>query len=849
VAYLGLRVAAPTSLLEVIDDDVLNTRACNIAEFTPPSHGWVTKFGAWCGRQSGIVTRYDALYTTNTDGSPGERLGYTRSASISGDMLTAAGGTNVEAAVYLTSRVFSPSNLAIRVEGGRLYRYGMRSHGGNIGIAVHSGTGADTTHWRRQIASGYPADPFGHTSTGQHGKLAVYVVWTENSAPSAPGSLLPVSGSSLNTTTPTFEGTFADADITPHGDQLREYQLELRQLGQTTLLWQSTYTAISTEITAKKFTRPYGGSALTAGTSYEWRARVADATLTYGAWTAWTGFAINAAGVATPTTPTGEIASGAGINWVASWTHPSATSTDRVQVRVLQGATVVKLGAEVTKTVLNAAAFTVTAAEAGIGTLVAGTSYTWQIRGRATPAGLWSPWSAAMAFYVNAAPNTPTDLQPPSGAASTARPLLEFLSLDIDDDVAILTAELRLKANDGSVLFTRVPAYNATRGAWEYQTTSADYASFGTFKWDARVYDGTTYSAYSAEQTFVYASGPAVAYVFPTANQVLATSTPAITWTAITGQTKSRVTVYTANNTLAVYDSGTVTSAATDHTLPAGRLKNGIAYDVVVCLTDTNNVTGCGLRQPFSVSYPVTDLLTNVTASAVRAPGDVDLANTLLSWGITTYAPGAFAGYVIRRWPTGLPEDATAPLRTLTGVSQTTWTDFHAPPGVDLTYGVSQLIRIGADTAESAMVEASVTLVLTTVIVASVADPHGKRAVLRWSPGSRGGTIDANASTYETWGSGGKPEVVYGPGGKRVVDASFTVITDEYQSARGHLEAIEGLARAATTDLASGTVSYRDERERLFGWISSFSYARRETRGWTVKLRVEETNYIEGAGE
>ena len=849
MAYLGLRIAAPTSLYEQIDDDAFNTRALDLPELVFPAHGWVTKFGAWCGGATGTPKRYDALYTTNPDGSPGERLGHSAGQNISGTMTSASGGTNVESSVYVTSRVFSPSNLAIRVEAGRLYRFGIRSQTANLGVAVYSGAGADATHWRRQITSGYPADPFGHTSTGQHGKLAVYVVWTENSAPSAPGSLVPVAGASLNTTTPTFEGTFADADITPHGDQLREYQLELRQVGQTALLWQSTYTASSTEITAKKFTRLYGGSALSTGTSYEWRARVADATLTYGAWSAWTGFAVNAAGVATPTTPTGEIASGASIAWVASWTHPTAVSTDRVQVRVLQGATVVKLGAEVTKTVASGAAFTVTAAEAGIGTLVVGTNYTWQVRGRATPAGLWSPWSAALAFYINAAPNTPTALQPPSGAASTARPLLEFRATDVDDDVAGLTAELRIKGSDGSVLFTRVPAYNATLGVWQYQTTSTDYASFGTFKWDARAFDGTTHSAYSAEQTFVYASGPAVTYVLPTANQAIATSTPAITWTAIANQTKYRVLIYYSDSPYLVYDSGTITSTATDHTIPSGRLINTGYYDVVVSLTDATNVTGSGLRQPFNVAYPVPDPLISVVASAVRAPGDVDLANTLLSWGATTYAPGAFAGYIIRRWPTGLPEQATAPLRTLTGVSQTTWTDFHAPPGVDLTYGVSQLIRIGADTAESAMVEASVTLVLTTVIVASVKDPHGKRAVLRWSPGSRGGTIDANASTYETWGSGGKPEVVYGPGGKRVVDASFTVITDEYQSARAHLEAIEGLARAAATDLASGVVSYRDERERLFGWVSSFSYTRRETSGWTVKLRVEETNYVEGAGE
>jgi len=270
-----------------------------------------------------------------------------------------------------------------------------------------------------------PPDPFGAYTNSIEGHLSAYADGWINEAPLTPNNLSP--SGSINETAPVFSGDFRDRNGTygdtsgtgiDSGDRLNQYHIQVRAVGTTTLLWNTTYAANSAEQSADAFDRAYGGSTLTRGTTYEWRPRTSDEFGAFGDWSSWTAFTPVSLGFVTLDSDlTGTIQSNQ-PDFKGRWNHQTTADMTRVQVRLLNSTgAVVKTGADYDiANVANSAApgtlFTVPWADAGLSTLAWGTNYRYQIRGK--DASNCSDWSASRTFKTNAAP--------PNGSITTSYP-------------------------------------------------------------------------------------------------------------------------------------------------------------------------------------------------------------------------------------------------------------------------------------------------------------------------------------------------------------------------------------------------------------------------------------------
>lgn len=852
MATFGPRITTASGVRDEVDRAQLNQRGVAGAVFGPFAEPtWVTAIGMWTGRAAAGVNAQltYAVWNEQNDGTPGERRGRTSAVAVTALFTGNNGGTNIQAGVTSTDRSFAPTNDAMLLMPGEQYVVGFRAALADVAYAVIPGQTA--RQYRRTVSSGDPTDPFDAAGSAVLGTPAIYLVGTVNTAPDPPTLTAPGNGAALNVTLMAFTGNFNDDDAVDFGDVMRAYRLELREVGTETLLWQAEYTADSAEKSTGAFNRLYEGSTLVGGKSYEWRAATADFSGTYSDWTAWRPFSINAIGAVSTddvVQPVAKEESPSGITYDARWSHPSNLSANRVQVRILVNGTVIKTGPEVTKTVGSTASpgtlFNIGAVEGGVGPLAWGVDYEYQVRARASN-NLWSPYSARRAFGVNAIPTVPANLQPLSGTSSTTRPLLQLETSDADDDESTgLTVELRIKNASGSVLGTFTPVRNPDTDVWEHQTTNAvnQLASFGTYRFDARSFDGSVYSGYSAEHVFSYVDGPIVNFVLPSEGQVLATSTPTISWT-VANQTKYRLLIYREGTSRLVYDSREQVTAQNSHTVRAGYLKDGGNYDVVVAITNVSNQVGNSVRQSFSVVYAPPAALTGLQVS--EAFGEFDPSDApsgvLLSWDQSELSPGSFGGYVVTRRETGDDADDALVLRTIRNVGQHRWVDWGPASNTQYTYAVGQIQRVGADTVQSAAVEDDAIVVFRTVVVASATRPAQRRAVLRWDT-SRSLDYRDDRSQYQTWGATA-PTILDGPVAYEEFAGDFLIarFLNDPVDPRAVFLALEGLFRG------NEIVLVRDERgTRVFGKITAFAVNFRRAGHYGVRLRVTEHNFTEG---
>lgn len=819
-----------------------------------PTNGWAYQVGGRLGRYSldsgSASVRFIIYDTAGIGGSPDDYYAETGTFTVSnaaGD----AGGCQpyLQNIVDSDQNLNNPSNTSAALYNGQTYAVGYITTGPRLVHQMVTAANANYNNeyfYNRSVGSLTPPSKYGATSSSFEGMVNAYIVFDANVAPDKPTTGIAPSGF-VNSLTPTFTATFTDGN-TVRGDYLSNIDIEVRQVGTNTYKWDTAFLPKGDGSEAGGLNRTYGGSALTAGVAYEWRVRFADHFGAWGAWSDWTQFTINAGGsVATPTAPTGKQETQTPGPFTAVWSHGSGLSTNAAQIRIKQGTTVYRGPYQKAVTVANGGTISFTWAETGFAALEWGKPYTVEIQGRDT-GGLWSAWSNGGAFSTNAYPTVPASLQPPNGQTVSSLPLLSFVMTDEDDTTATgLTAEVRIKNNAGTLLFTRTAAYNATTGRWEYQTTGTDFASFATYKWDARGGDGTLFSGYSAEQTVVYGQGPTVTNVLlngAAANGATpSTNTPTITW-SITGSTQQSfrvqlyATPYNGSTDTPVYDSGTVVSATASHTVPSGFLHNGISYALVLTVTNTVPLAGTFGPYTFTVSFPAVTPIANFQASPIAVAGDVagQTSAVLLGWATPDDPPATFVETIITRTRLG---DATAIiLARLSSLNQTTFVDYFPRTDEVYQYNIYKVVYQGTDITESAASSANASVSFDHAIIQSASDPTARRVALRVTK-STGIDHQGEKSLLFPWGES-KPTILESPIHYAVVQGTYLLYTSATQNAEDALDTLEAIKEAHEV------VCYRDERGKKYFGTLDYKEDYADMRRYNVSLSIYETNTKEG---
>lgn len=702
---------------------------------------WITKGGIVAGKQSGNVVGRMSVYDTDASKNPRTRLGYLATMAINTIMVGGGDGTHYTALMSHSDN--GPDDTALMVFDGSYVAIDMLSRNNPMRhsmAAAGSISEPNEQFYNRTAPGDPPPSSYGSYSSSIEGQITAYLEGYYNEAPlAATHSLYPTGA--ITETTPTFAANFDDLcgaygassglgqDL---GDRVSAYRIQVRAQGTTTpLLLDQAYTATSGEKSGDVISRAYGGSALTRGTAYEWRIKMADEFGTYGSYSAWTAFTPQALGFVTlDDVPTGEQLSVTPANFKGRWNHQTAVTMKTVQARILasNGTTVLQTGsvydiADVASSALPGTLFAIPWANTGFSTLSWGTSYKYQIRGNDGTA--WSDWSAARSFNTESAPTVPVLSSPATGAVVTSFPLLTFTMSDADDTSAgTLTGVIRITKPDTSTVDV-TPTYNSSTGKWQFQTSVTQLGAFGVYSWKATGFDGTLYSGesttlagatWSSSRTFDYETGPTVTVTSPADLAIIATSNLQVAWTAA-GQVKYQVVLYEDGTATKAYDSGLITSGNLSHEIPSGFLRNGVSYDLVVSSTNATPLTGSSNIVNIAVAFTAPTSVTNFQATPVSIGLDPFETANRLSWDPTIYAAPDFGSYLIYRSADGGPDAARILLARIATPATTSFIDYTPASGYLYTYEISVTTITGLDTIESATVSATSTITLLGTVL------------------------------------------------------------------------------------------------------------------------------------
>lgn len=785
-----------------------------------PSHGWAYRWSARIGAESGGTIQVRGhLYSLNSSGNPDSLLANTAQIAQS-QAYTYSSTPYADIAGDLTS--------IVKLTSGRAYGVGFAA----TGSARHGQTASGALMYMRSTSGTGPYGPMNYESSSAQGLIDCYVLYDTNVAPSVPGALYP--SGQISNQTPAFTGTFRDANETVNGrdnkaaERLNTFQIQLRQVGSSTLLWDATYGTPEDQKVARAFSTGYGGSgSLTPGTTYEWRGQVSDQCGAWSGWTGWTGFTINPGGSLSTPTGGGRRTSRTPATFPTTWTHIAGLGINAYNPQILQNGTVVRdFGTLSTGNTLAAGttfdALGQLADWTGTGTpqLDWGTAYTLRIRGRDT-GNVWSPFSGQLAFTTNYPPTTPALTAPASGAVSSSRPPLTFTMSDVDNTVATgLAASVRIKSGTGTVLFTRAATF-VSGTTWQYQTTATDLAAYATYRWDAIGTDGVLTTAYSAERSFVYAEGPVVTFTSPDPGTVVTAPVMSFSYT-VSDQVSRQTSVYRAGAVDPVFRYTPVVSA-TDKSgaVDFQGLANNAEYEITVTVTNTAGLTGESPRLPVRLQYAQPPAITGFMASPELAAGDREPSVVRLTWNPSTLTSG-FSRYVVFRDSPDDPTDLVqVHIASITSISQTTFIDPDPRSGVRYSYTIVQEQAIGVSAVGSLPAYAvNVRVDFHAVIISDAVDPS-RRVVLRYVNAPERATVDDRA-LLSPW-SGGPPVELGGGAESQTIRATYPLIEDPERE----YAAIQNL-RGLRADLTPALLVYRTGRGdgaglRMTGTIRNLS--------------------------
>jgi hypothetical protein len=678
-----------------------------------------------------------------------------------------------------------------------------------FGTVLNPGT---VTHYKRTQATlnTPPSDPFGTHSSVQGPEVAFYVDFSQRtcSRPSS-SSVRPITPSLPAPRRPSSRTSPTRRTARPIFDKMASYELEVTRVSDGAVMFGgpgAVFPASFSERSASEFSRVYTGAALTPGsTVYRWRANVRDDAGLASNWSGYRDFTVNALGVvntALDGLPTGvQDGDTSLLDFTGRWVHPTSLHMTQAQIFLYKDGVLFRksdlMTTNVTPSASPGASFTLSHTFTGLGKIPPGT-YGYTIAGKASD-GQWSPESDPRRIFIaNALPTTPSNLHPPSGSASSTLPLFEWNVDDPDDhDVFGVDAdsEIEITRPDATIATITTTNYDTTRGVGYWQATTAVFNQFGAYKIRVRGRDTSAGSlglgAWSSQIVFSYTAGLIVTITNPTEDEVFTTSVPTITWT-VSGGTPATTTfaLYRQDNPSVAFASGTLPSGATSFQVPIGLLANGGAYEVVITATTSLGVSGSSLRRQFTVLFTAPDPLTNVNATGVAERHDyaASPSTMLISWDITKYPLGEFAGYIVRRRKaTELPSQAIV-LRWLKTPGQNSWRDYWVESRTVMIYGVSQLRRVGGVILESPIVEVSAQLVLAVPVLVHATEPS-IRFPLMYVQSDYSMSSSVPTTLYTTWGSKSRPTAVTAPISNRTRKAhvGLTIVGDNRGTLYDHM--------------------------------------------------------------
>ncbi len=334
-------------------------------------------------------------------------------------------------------------------------------------------------------------------------ELDVYGAGSTNTAPTVPGPTSPANAAQVSTVTPTL--TLANSSDTEGNTLTYDFQV-------------STSSSFST-ITAQATAVAQGGSGATSwvaspnlagGTTYYWRVRAFDGSL-YSSYSASRSFTVSVN--TAPTVPTlSSPVAGAQVGTltptltIGNSTDPQG-NTITYDIQVSASSAFATIAAQTTGLVQGGSGSTSWIVSPS---LVTGTTYYW--RARAFDGALYSSYTAYRSFSIasNSAPSTPTLSSPAAGA--TVGSLTPTLIVNNSSDAQGNTITYNFQVSTSSSFSTITAQVSAlaqgTNGTTSW-IVSPTLSSGATYYWRVRAYDGSLYSTYSANRSFITGSNSA----------------------------------------------------------------------------------------------------------------------------------------------------------------------------------------------------------------------------------------------------------------------------------------------------------------------------------------------------
>lgn len=843
--------------------------------------GFIESLGLWL---QGPVSSYLYLgvYAVDAAGVPTSMLA--RTARLSYPSIQNAAGYNMEGPLDWVNVVAAPGSLPkTETTPARLYlpanttvALAWLAYPPTSGPDMYFGStdadGNKTAYIRHHALTYALQSPFAHTDV-----LLTYApgIYATFNVPDVPAAALttPTASASIVDDTPVLSGTFSSATTF---DTFAAYQVEVWLNAGTVPLRDSGVRATTpTEQATKAWLYTYDGPDLAGGQTYKWRARV---QATGGGWSPYTvfrTFSIPLEGgvdLATGAVP----AAGSKIDrpdlmtWAARWYHTAGEAMNAVRIVITNAdGSPFRESAAIAKAVTGTipgsppgTLFTVSQAEAaaaGVGgdTLLPGRTYHAYMQGRSAVSGAFSALAGPLIFRTNALAGVPIPLSPPDGVFLSARPTVIVQGYDPDTDDTpgsdtIWQFEVRRVATSTSVI-VNADSYvlGATPDLNEARLTlgPAQVPGFGVYQWRARSVEAAAgpagTSAWTAWRTFTYNAGPTVTITEPTASEQVQVSDLRVEWTNSEPQKLYQVQVFRRDDNVRVYVTSVFASDRLYHDIPTGALPPGVSYYVRVSAWNTSNIQGTSLDRGFTVVAGAVVPLKNVSVVVQQIPSDVEPTTPAILWGRSGLPESRFIGYAVRRYVTAEGILSAVPVALVSDLAQLGVRDYHAPPGVGLTYLVSQQgVNDAGATTESEAVVVTAQVNLTTPVIVGIDNPPTLRFPIHWQQdGPPSEKAKPRRAVYQTWGAGGKPTIAKAPGVQETRAARCTLLTDSYGSAQAKRLRVKAL-------IASGTlVSYRNGRERLWMDIADSDISPGDSPGsYDVTLSLEETAYQESTG-
>jgi hypothetical protein len=426
-----------------------------------------------------------------------------------------------------TYQRFLVSLSSVRVPAGGVIRWGIwqkadQTYTIQNGLTSVSGGNRDLTSATsdtlpRSLWSDYSA--IDSTLAGY--KIRGTLTYTPNLAPlQGEWRFPPTPTGSITLVSPTFSGTIPQAAGDASLDYVKDVQIQIWDVQNPSVYVYNAWVATtSTERTQGYFEK--APTTLTQGLTYRAKFRTRDSFGVTSPFSAETEFLVGEGGSVVPTAPSGKINVISGYSYQGTYSHANSLNANAVQILVYNGTGTTLLYDSGTVLVTVTPGGTISVPEFHAD-LTWDSDYTFKIRARDTNNN-WSPYSASMAFYTDAAPNAPTQLSPANAKVSLQN-TFTAKATDPDGD-PIATAQIELVNADTNAVVTGFPkamSVDAATDTLSYTATTGtgnDLQLNTNYKWRARASDGLGpgFGAWSSYAFFRYAAVPTVTLHGPTA--------------------------------------------------------------------------------------------------------------------------------------------------------------------------------------------------------------------------------------------------------------------------------------------------------------------------------------------